>query len=79
MTDIYRSIPGWEDCYVINEAGDVLSLERTVVRGNGTYRVQRRRLRHSKKANGLRRVTLCRAGRRHRKYVHKLLQQVWGS
>lgn len=74
----YRPIPEFEDSYLISEAGDIISLERTVRRGDHTYRVQRRRLRAGRTSTGVPRVTLSRRGVRYYKCVSVLVRQVWG-
>lgn len=79
----WRAIPGWSNYYAINPAGDVLSLERTVIRSDGTpYPVKPRIMRvcvHRPKGMHSRSVLLSRPGLRQRIYPHLIVREVFGD
>jgi hypothetical protein len=75
-------IPGWEDEYAINRAGQVLSLPRTVVRRTGsryTVRCAHLLTPFPQRTSGALTVLLHRPGHRRRFTIHRLLQAVFGT
>jgi hypothetical protein len=77
----WRPIPGWSGYYEVSNMGRVRSLDRVIIRRDGTkYRAQGRILRPSPHPQSwVLGVTLARAGHFSKRYVHKLVAAAFGS
>ena len=62
MEEIYRDIPGYEGMYQCSNLGNVKTLRREYISGNGAHKWTEEKLLKQQTKNGYKRVVLCKNG-----------------
>lgn len=78
--EIYKDIEGYEGLYQISNLGNVKSLERKVIKGNGNgglYILPERILKPGKGGNGYYLVVLSKDGKHKNKMIHRLVAEAF--
>lgn len=76
--EIWRDIKGYEGLYEVSDLGNVKSLERSIVRKDGTsYYIAERILRPRKKSEGYLDVALNKDGKAKHYRVHRLVAEMF--
>lgn len=71
----WRDIPDWEGFYQVSNKGRVRSLDRTVVKSNGSVARVRGKLLDIKDKDGYMSVMLYRGNKEHNKSIHRLVAE----
>lgn len=73
MEEIYRDIPGYEGMYQCSNLGNVKTLRREYISGNGVHKWTEEKLLKQQTKNGYKRVVLCKNGKGKYYFVHRLV------